>query len=127
VAVVFPSVGAAPRELRRGSTVQPLIAAPRSQREGFPFAGVREKAVPASDDLEDAIHGGQGGVAVRRAGWRCSGTEERRLPVRDGGPPSPSFRRRCGRFRRRNVVRDEDDARAQDGFSCIFFIFWAFL
>ena len=42
MAVVFPSVGAAPWELRRGSTVQPLFAAPRSHREGSPFAGVRE-------------------------------------------------------------------------------------
>ena len=92
-AAVFSSVGAAPWELRRGSTVQPSFTAPRSHREGSPFAGVREKADPAVDVLEDAIHGGQGGVAVRCAGWRCSGTEERRLPVRDGGPPSPSYRR----------------------------------
>ena len=100
---VFPSVGAAPWELRRGSAVLPSFAAPRSAREGSPFAGVQEMVDPAVDDLEGEVAVGQGGVAVRCAGWRCSGTEGRRLPVRDGGPPSPSYRRWCGRFRRRNA------------------------
>jgi hypothetical protein len=126
VAVVFPSDGAAPWELRRGSTARPSFAALRSPREGTPFAGVRVQADPAVDDLEIAVHGGQGGVAVRRARWRCSGTEERRLPVRDGGPPSPSVWRWCGRLRRRSVARDEDDARAQEGLMCNFLCFLGF-
>ena len=110
---VFPSVGAATWELRRGSAGLPSFAAPRSAREGSPFAGVQEMVDPAVDDLEGEVAVGQGGVAVRCAGWRCSGTDERRLPVRDGGPPSPSYRRWCGGFRRRSVLLDQDDATAQ--------------
>jgi hypothetical protein len=77
--------------------------------------------------LEDAVRDGQGGVAVRRAWWRCYGTEERRLPVRDGGPPSPSFRRWRGGLRRRSVVQDEDDARLRKDFFVISLLSWVFL
>jgi hypothetical protein len=112
-AAVFPSVGAAPWELRRGSAVVPSSAAPRSAREGSPFAGVHGMVDPVVDVLEGEVAEGQGGVAVRCAWWRCFGTEERRLPVRDGGPPSPSFRRWCGGLRRRSVVHDEGEVTAQ--------------
>ena len=117
---VFPSVGAAPCELRRGSAVSPSSAALRSAREGSPFAGVQEVVDPAVDILEGEVAERHGGVAVRCAGWRCSGTEERRLPVRDGGAPSPSYWRWCGGFRRRDVVHDEDDASAQKDLIVIF-------
>jgi hypothetical protein len=127
VMAVFFSVGLAPVELRRGSAVQPLSAAPRSRREGFPYAGGREVADPVFDDLEDAVAGGQVGVAVRRGGWRCSGTEERRLPCREGEPPSPRFRRLCGGLRRRSVHREDDGARAQEGFFVFSYVSWAFL
>lgn len=63
---------------------------------GFPLRRVREMADPAIDVLEGVVAICQDGVAVRRAGWRCSGTEERRLPGREGEPPSPRFRRWCG-------------------------------
>jgi hypothetical protein len=110
---VFPSVGAAPWELRRGSAVLLSSAALRSSRESSPFAGVQGMVDPAVDVLEDEVADGRGGVAVHCARWRCSGTEECRLPIRDGGPPSPSFWRWCGGFRRHSVGRDEDDATVQ--------------
>ena len=50
---------------------------------------------------------------------RCFGTEERRLPVRDGGPPNPSVRRWCGGLRRRSVVLDEDGVSAQKDLAVI--------
>ena len=119
-AVVSSSDGAAPTELRRGSAVPALFVAPRSAREVSPFAGVREMAESAIDDLEVAGASGQGGVAFRRAGWRCSGTEERRLPDRVGEPPSPRRWRWCGGLRRRSVLRVEDNAGAQRVFVVIF-------
>ena len=127
VAAVFSSVGAAPVELRRGSAALSSLAARRSSRMGFPLAGVREVAVPAVEDLEGVLAVGQDGVAVCRAGWRCSGAEERRLPSREGEPPSPRVWRRCGGFRRRSGLLDDDDARAQKDFNVFFFVFWAFL
>jgi hypothetical protein len=33
----------------------------------------------------------------------------------------------CGGLRRRSVLREDDDARAQEGFFVIFFVSWAFL
>ena len=51
LAMVFPSDGAAPVELRRGSAVAPWFAALRSARQGFPVAGGREMADPAFVDL----------------------------------------------------------------------------
>ena len=84
-------------------------------------------ADPAIDDLEDAVAGGQDGVAVRRGGWRCSGTEERRLPCRGGEPPSPRSWRSCGGLRRRSVQLEDDDARAQEGFFVISLVSWVFL
>jgi hypothetical protein len=127
VTAAFFSVGSAPVELRRGSAVQVLFAAPRCRRGGFPCAGGREVAVPVVVVLEGAVAGGQVGVAVRRGGRRCSGTEGRRLPCREGEPPSPRFRRLCGGLRRCSVLREDDDARAQEGFFVIFFVSWAFL
>jgi hypothetical protein len=111
VTAAFFSDGSAPMELRRGSAIQVLFAAPRRRREGFPFAGGREVAAPVVGVLEDAGAGGQVGVAVRRGGRRCLGTEGRRLPCREGEPPSPRFRRLCGGLRRRNVLREHDGAR----------------
>lgn len=71
--------------------------------------------VPGGDVASD-----QDGVVLCGAGWRRS-AEERRLPRRMGGPPSPSLRRRSGRFRRRNVLFGGDDARVQHGLLCNFF------
>jgi hypothetical protein len=71
---VFPSVGAAPWELRRGSAVLLSSAALRSSRESSPFAGVQGMVDPAIDVLEDEVAEGRGGVAVHCARWRCSGT-----------------------------------------------------
>ena len=116
---VFPSAGAAPCEPRRGSAVSPSSAALWSAREGSPFAGVHGMVDPVIDILEGEVAEGQGGVVGRRAWWRCFGTEERRLPVRDGGPPSPSVRRWCGGLRRRSVVLDEDGVSAQKDLAVI--------
>ena len=129
VAAVYSSVGAAPVELRRGSAAPPSFAAHRSFREGFPFAGIREVADPAIDDFEDAVAGDLDGFAVRRGGWRCSGTEGRRLPCRQGEPPSPRSWRSCGGLRRRSVQLEDDDAdvRAQEGFFVISLVSWVFL
>jgi hypothetical protein len=55
LAVVFPSAGAAPVELRRGSAALASFAAPRSAREVFPFAGVRGLVDLAIDDLKVAV------------------------------------------------------------------------
>jgi hypothetical protein len=75
-------------------------------------------ADPVFDDLEDAVAERLEGVAVRRAGWRCSGTEER---------PCPGFRRSSGGFRRRSVLLGDEGTKAQKGFSVLFYVFWAFL
>ena len=72
-----PPFGVAPWELRRGSAVLPSSAAPRSAREGSPFAGVHGMVVPVVDDMEGEVAEDQGGVAVGCAWWRYSGTEER--------------------------------------------------
>ena len=129
LAAVSSSVGAAPLELRRGSAVSSSFAARWSSREDIPFAGVREMAVPAIDDLEDAVAGGLVGLAVRRGGWRCSCTEGRRLPCRQGEPPSPRLWRSCGGLRRRSVQLEDDDAdvRAQEGLFVFSFVSWVFL
>jgi hypothetical protein len=89
----FFSVGSAPVELRRGTAVRVLFAAPRSRQEGIPFAGGREVAAPVCVVLEDAVADGRVGGAVRRGGRRCSGTEGRRLPVQSG-----SFMHRAALF-----------------------------
>jgi len=63
--------------------------------------------------------------ALREA--RHDATEERRLPSRAGGPPSPRLWRCCGGFRRRSGLLGDDDARAQKDLVVILFVFWAFL
>ena len=122
VAAAFSSVGAAPVELRRGSAALSSLAARQSYRMSFPIAGVREVAVPAVEDLEGVLAVGQDGVAVCRAGWRCSVAEERRLPGREGEPPSPSVRRSSGGIRRRSVQFVGGEARVQKDFYVIFFV-----
>ena len=126
-ATTFSAARVAPVE-RHGGPVAPCAAAARlSCGARCPRAGGRVMAVPAFEDLEGAVAGVQAGVAVRRAGWRCSRTEERRLPCRQGGPPSPCVWRIGGGFRRRSGLLGGDDARAQKDFFVIFFYFWAFL
>ena len=84
-------------------------------------------AAPVTDDLEVADAEGRGGVAVLPAGWRCPGTEERRLPSRSGRPPSPKSWRFGGGFRRRSGLPEDDDARVREDFVVIFFVSWTFL
>lgn len=118
-AAVFPSVDAAPGELRRGSAASPSSAALWSAREGSPSPEFKSwwlRLLTSEGKVADS----HGGVVVRRAWWRCICTEERRLSVRDGGPPSPSFWRWRGGFRRRSVEVDEDEAAAQEDFNVIF-------
>ena len=121
-AVVSSSDGAAPVELRRGSAALFSLEARRSPRVTVPLAGGRETAVPAFVDLEGEDVVDQDGVVVCRSGWRCSGAEERRLPGRDGDPPSPRLWRSSGRIRRRSGLFDGDEARARKDFIVIFFI-----
>ena len=125
-AVLLSSVLGAPVECCGGPAVPGTAAARRSCGARSPLAGGREMAAPAFVDLEGEVAGDQDGVAVCRAGWRCSGAEERRLPGREGGPPSPSVWRSSGGFRRRSGLFDGDEARAQEVFIVIFFVFWAF-
>ena len=74
VAAVFPSVGAAPVELRRGSGAPSSSAALRSAREDIPFAGAREMAGPVIDDLKLQM----------QSAWKVSPFEEQ-----GGGAPAP--------------------------------------
>jgi hypothetical protein len=118
-AVLSSDLGA-PVELRAGSTVPGAFATRRSRGAHLPLAGDREMAVPVVD-----VYGGSGdvvqaGFVERGGGWRCSGAKGRRLPGRSGAPPSPSLKwRRGGGLRRRNVLCDEDEARAQKDLSVI--------
>ena len=115
----------------RGSFAADLPSSPCSR-----LPGVVERAPPSPESerrrirrltFEGVVAGGQVGAVVLRAGWRCFGTEGRRLPSRAGGPPSPRLWRSCGGFRRRNVQLEDDDARAQEDLVVIFYVFWAFL
>jgi hypothetical protein len=124
----FFSDGAAPVELRRGSVVPSSLAARRCSRAGRPLAGDREVAASANKDLKDfsaltklaSSSGAQGGGA--------SAPRSVRLPSCLGSPSSPSRAwRSCSGFRRRVVVRVEDDARVQEDLSIIFFVSWTFL
>jgi hypothetical protein len=123
----FFSDGAALVELRRGSGVFSSLGA-RCSRAGRPLAGDREVAASAHEDREDfsvltklaSSSGAQGGGASAPRGVR--------LPSCLGSPSSPSraWRSSSG-FRRRVVVRAEDDARVREGLSVIFFVSWTFL
>ena len=127
VAVISSSDGAAPRELRRGSTVPALFVALRSAREVSPYAGVREKADPAFDEFGDAGACVQDGVVLHRAGWRCFGTEERRHPVRVGGLPVQSFGCVASGFAGAAVCAWKTMLELGKGFFVIFLFSWAFL
>ena len=126
VAAVYPSVGAAP-----WSSVADLLLRPRLRLLGVlgGTSPLPESVVagPVIVDLEDAGAEGQDGVAARRGGRRCFGTEGRRLPCREGEPPSPSSWRSCGGLRRRNVQLEDDDATAQEGFLVISLVSWVVL
>ena len=115
------SASAAPVERRSGPAAPCAAAARRSCGARCPRAGDREMAASAFDGFGGEVAGGRDGVGFCRAGWRCSRTEGRRLPGRRGSPPSPSFRRRCGGFRRRNGLLDGEDAKVQKDFNVIFF------
>jgi hypothetical protein len=116
----FPSsVLGTPVELHGGSDVPLASATRRSCETRFPSP---ESVVedPVVEDLVGVDVVDQAG-AVRGAGWRRFGAEDRRLPGRMGAPPSPSFVQRSGGgFRRRSVLRDEDDAGAQKDLCVIF-------
>ena len=125
---VLPSDLGAPVELRAGSAVPGVFPTRRSRGAHLPLAGDREMAAPVVDDCGGSGDVVQAGFVKRGGGWRCSGAEGRRLPGRSGAPPSPSLKwRRGGGLRRRNVLCDEDEARAQKDLSVISFVFWAFL
>ena len=126
-AAVFSSARVVPVELRCRSAVPPSFAAPRSAREGSPFAGVREVADPATDDLEGTVAACQVGVAARRAGWRCFAPRGVAFLAAQGGLPVQACWRWCGGFRRRNVLLEDGDAGAQKGVFVISSVFWAFL
>ena len=126
VAAVYPSAGAA----LRSSAAVPLLR-PRLRLLGV-LGGTSPLpetmvAAPVTDDFEDADAEGQDGVAARRGGRRCYGTEWRRLPCREGVPPSPRSWRSCGGLRRRNVQLEDDGAEAQEGFFVISLVSWVFL
>jgi hypothetical protein len=121
-ALLLSSALAAPVERRSGPTVPCAIAARRSYGPWYPRADGREMAASAFVVFEGEVAGDRNGVAICRVGWRCSGTEERRLPGRMGSPPSPSFRRRSGGFRRRSGLLDGDEAKDQKDFNVIFFV-----
>jgi hypothetical protein len=123
----FFSAGAAPVELRRGSGVFSSLVA-LCFRAGRPLAGDREVAASAYEDREDfsvltklaSSSGAQGGGA--------SAPRSVRLPCCLGSPSSPSRAwRSCSGFRRRVVVRVEDDARVREDLVVIFFVSWTFL
>jgi hypothetical protein len=113
LAAIFPSAGAAPVELRRGSAGLALFAAPRSAREVFPFAGVRGLVDLAIDDLKVAVLKVKVASLTVAQGGGAMALRSVRLPVRDGEPPSPRSWRWCGGFRRRGIVLDEVEASAQ--------------
>ena len=113
VAAVFPSSGAAPVELRRGSAVRASFAAPRSAREVIPFAGVRELADLAIDILKGAVLKAKVAMSSVVQGGGALAPRSVRLPVRDGEPPNPRSWRCCGRFRRRGVLLGGDEVRAR--------------
>lgn len=119
-AAPFSAALVAPVERRGGSVAPCAAAARRSCGARCPFAGGRVMAATASEDLEGAVAGDQAGVAVRCAGWRCFGTEERRLLARMGVPSSPSVWRSSDGFRRRSVLLGGDDDRARMGYIVIF-------
>jgi hypothetical protein len=121
-AALLSSALAAPVERRSGPAVPCATAARRSCGPWCPCAGGRVMAASAVVVLEGVVAGDRDGVVACRAGWRCSGTEERRLPGRKGSPPSPSFRRKSGGFRRRSGLLDGDEAKAQKDLFVIFFV-----
>ena len=121
------SAWGAPVECCGGSAAPGASAARRCCDATLPLAGVRGLAAPAFVFLEGDVAGDRDGVVVWRAGWRCLDAEERRLPGRDGKPPSPSVWRCSGGFRRRSRLLDGVEARAQEGLIVIFFVNRAFL
>ena len=127
VAVVFSSDGAAPVELRRGSAAPSSFAARRSSREDFPFAGFREMADLVIDDLKEAVAEGQGGVAVRRAGWRCFGTEERSTSWSRWGASQSKVSEVMRRVSPAWRLARRRRCQSSKGLRCNFFVLWAFL
>ena len=127
-AAVLSFVVGAPVEASNGSAVFATLASRRRRGACRPRAGIRVVEVPAFVDLEGAVRVDQAGVVVRRAGWRCFGAEERRLPGCMGAPSSPSKAWwSSGGFRWRVVLRDEDEAGVQEDLIVIFFVSWTFL
>jgi hypothetical protein len=94
-AASLSSVVDVPVELRGGSAAPCMLATRRSCGACLPLAGGRVTAAPVVEDLDGGGDIDQAGV-VRGAGWRLSGAEDGRLPVRGGAPPSPSFEWRSG-------------------------------
>jgi hypothetical protein len=124
-AVLSFAVGA-PVEASCRSVVFASLASHRRRGACRPRAGVRVLEGPTFVDLVGSVRVDQAGVVGRRAGWRCFGAEERRLPFCLGTPSSPSkVWWSSGGFRRRGVLRVEDDVGAQEDLIVIFFVSWA--